>query len=231
MDLRPCIKCGSNETRIEHVTKDHWNIDEYDKTIEYGYYAICDNCQFSTKIFYHSEYLEPIKEATSAWNSLCNEFENFIIKECSFHTPYPVITLCGSTKFKNAFNYWSRLLSLLNSVVITVNVFQDDGYISAEIKRKLDKIHFQKILMSSDVLILNVDNYIGLSTWDEIFFSLANKKNVYFVDPFNNKCLLDFYDFAKSEGANVLTHSSTGGIIGLEFEPGQLGTFVRKQII
>lgn len=228
-NLRSCPRCGNNNISVGNTYQEHWEIDSFDKTVDYGYFVVCDVCQLSTKIFYDSKYLEPRVAAVSEWNKISDEFETDITEKHGFYPPYPIVALCGSTKFEHAFNHWSRFLTLLGCVVNTVSVFLDKrSSIYAKVKNKLDQIHFQKIQMSSDVIVLNIDNYIGLSTWDEIFFSLANKKNVYFIEPFNNKCLLDFYDFTKSEGANVLTYSNGAGIVGIEFEQGQIGDFIRN---
>lgn len=98
---------------------------------------------------------------------------------------FPVITLCGSTRFKEQFEKINQELTLKGNVVISVGVFVHDSNvsISESEKAKLDKIHFQKIDMSDELFIINVDGYIGSSTKREIEYAHSQSKVVrYLVD-------------------------------------------------
>ena len=46
----------------------------------------------------------------------------------------------------------------------------------------LDKIHRQKIDMSDEILVINVDGYIGESTKSEIEYALKNGKAVKYLE-------------------------------------------------
>ena len=48
-------------------------------------------------------------------------------------------------------------------------------------KNLLDGIHKQKIDMADYVLIIDVDNYIGLSTENEIAYAKSKGKKIYYL--------------------------------------------------
>lgn len=88
-----------------------------------------------------------------------------------------VITLCGSTKFKKEFEEQNKRLTLEGNIVISVGVFGHSGdTISNEKKKMLDEIHRHKIDMSDEIFIINVGDYIGVSTFKEILYAIS--KNI-----------------------------------------------------
>lgn len=113
----------------------------------------------------------------------------------------PIITLCGSTKFPNLWHEANKALSLSGCIVLTVGMFghQENMDMAGPIKKKLDKLHFQKICISNAIFVLNREGYIGLSTWDEIFFALANMIPVYFHKKLTGSCAKDFLALLESE--------------------------------
>lgn len=83
-----------------------------------------------------------------------------------------VVTLCGSTKFKDEFMEWDRKLTLAGAIVLKPGVFHHSGDpMTEEQKTVLDKLHKHKILMSDMIFVINKDNYIGKSTQSEIDFA------------------------------------------------------------
>ena len=83
-----------------------------------------------------------------------------------------VITLCGSTRFKEEFEWWDRKLTMAGVIVLKPGIFHHSGdEISEENKIALDKLHKHKILMSDLVFVVNKDGYIGSSTQSEIDFA------------------------------------------------------------
>lgn len=89
---------------------------------------------------------------------------------------YPVITLCGSSKFKDEFIRLNEEFTLQGFVVISLGLFghADNKFgniLTPEKKILLDDIHKQKIDMADVVFIVNVDNYIGDSTRNEIEYT------------------------------------------------------------
>ena len=96
---------------------------------------------------------------------------------------YKVITLCGSTRFKDEFMEAQKRLTLAGSIVISVGLFGhsgddevwdglDEGALS-ETKRMLDDMHKRKIDMADEIFVIDVDGYIGDSTHSEIEYALS----------------------------------------------------------
>ncbi|WP_054022977.1 hypothetical protein [Bacillus sp. FJAT-28004] len=84
-----------------------------------------------------------------------------------------VITLCGSTKFKEQFEHANAFLTLQGNIVISVAFFeQSDGFeITEEQAELLGNLHFRKIDISDEIFVIDVDGYIGNSTKREIQYA------------------------------------------------------------
>jgi hypothetical protein len=97
---------------------------------------------------------------------------------------YKVITLCGSTKFKDDFIRQQERLTLLGNVVISVGVFPhaDKKQISKSDKILLDSIHKQKIEMADEIFVINRRGYIGESTRNEILYAMHCRKPVKYME-------------------------------------------------
>ena len=108
--------------------------------------------------------------------------QTFKNKFCRF----PVITLCGSTKFKDTFELVNKQFTMGGFVVISVGVFgHSDQSIQDEleqIKPQLDAIHKQKIDMADAIFVINVDGYIGESTKSEIEYAKRQGKKVFYLE-------------------------------------------------
>jgi hypothetical protein len=102
---------------------------------------------------------------------------------------FKVITLCGSTKFKEQFIAEQKRLTLEGNIVISVGLFGhsgDDEVWTEGTKEMLDKLHKAKIDLADEIFVINVDSYIGESTKSEIQYALLNNKKVkYLEQPFN----------------------------------------------
>ncbi|SNV77252.1 hypothetical protein [Clostridium cochlearium] len=103
---------------------------------------------------------------------------------------YKVITLCGSTKFKDEFLQAQKQLTLEGNIVISVGLFgHADGefgnVITPEIKLMLDDIHKRKIDMSDEIYVINKNGYIGESTKDEIDYAIKTGKRVNYLEHYN----------------------------------------------
>ena len=99
---------------------------------------------------------------------------------------YKVITLCGSTKFKNEFLEHQKRLTLEGNIVISVGLFghADGDYqtvITDDIKEMLDDIHKRKIDMSDAIFVIDVNNYIGSSTRSEIEYAQSTGKEIMYL--------------------------------------------------
>lgn len=98
---------------------------------------------------------------------------------------YPVITLCGSTRFKNAFLEAQKRLTLAGNIVISVGLFGhsgDDEVWTEGTKEMLDDVHKRKIDMADGIYVINVGGYIGQSTKSEIEYAKRNGKKVEYLE-------------------------------------------------
>ena len=98
---------------------------------------------------------------------------------------YPVITLCGSTRFKDQFLEAQKRLTLAGNIVISVGLFGHSG--DAEVwtegtKEMLDDMHKRKIDMADGIYVINVGGYIGQSTRSEIEYARSQGKTVEFLE-------------------------------------------------
>ena len=105
---------------------------------------------------------------------------------------YPVVTLCGSTRFKDEFMKVQKDLTLKGYIVISVGLFghsgdsevwenMDEGTLT-KTKEMLDEMHKRKIDMADEIFVINVGGYIGESTRSEIEYALANNKKVNYLE-------------------------------------------------
>jgi hypothetical protein len=95
-----------------------------------------------------------------------------------------VITICGSTRFKKEIMDVARDLTLAGHIVLAPCVFHhmEDEPLSTEDKIRLDNLHRQKINMSDAIFVVNVNGYIGESTYGEIDWADRMKKQVFFLN-------------------------------------------------
>ena len=99
---------------------------------------------------------------------------------------YPVITLCGSTRFKDAFFEAQKRLTLEGNIVISVGLFGhsgDDEVWTEGTKEMLDDMHKRKIDMADEIFVINVGGYIGDSTRSEIEYAKKNGRTVRYLEP------------------------------------------------
>ena len=99
---------------------------------------------------------------------------------------YKVITLCGSTRFKEQFIETQKRLTLEGCIVISVGLFGHSG--DEEVwepgtKEMLDDMHKRKIDMADGIFVINVGGYIGESTKSEIAYAEKNGKKVNYLEP------------------------------------------------
>ena len=106
---------------------------------------------------------------------------------------YKVITLCGSTRFKDEFFEAQKRLTLEGNIVISVGLFghsgdnevwenMDEGTLT-KTKEMLDDMHKRKIDMADEIYVINVGGYIGESTRSEIAYAEAHGKPVRYLEP------------------------------------------------
>ncbi len=98
---------------------------------------------------------------------------------------YKVITLCGSTKFREDFLREQKRLTLEGNIVISVGLFGhsgDDEVWKEGTKEMLDDMHKRKIDMSDEIFVINKDGYIGLSTKSEIDYAQKTGKKIVYME-------------------------------------------------
>lgn len=98
----------------------------------------------------------------------------------------PMVTLCGSTRFKDEFRAVEGRMEDQGVCVLTVGFFAhaDQVELTPERKQKADELHKWKISMSDYVFVVNPGGYIGESTRSEIRFAEDIGVPVrYLVDP------------------------------------------------
>lgn len=90
-----------------------------------------------------------------------------------------IVCLCGSTKFREEFEQANHDESLNGHIVLTVAAFGHEFGLDPKGRKKriFDRLHFQKIEIADEVLVVRPD-YIGLSTCDEIHYAWALGKPV-----------------------------------------------------
>lgn len=105
---------------------------------------------------------------------------------------YKVITLCGSTRFKDEFMLAQKKLTLEGNIVISVGLFGHSGdnevwenmsedTLTAT-KIMLDDMHKRKIDMADEIFVINVGGYIGESTRSEIEYATQTGKAVRYLE-------------------------------------------------
>ena len=98
---------------------------------------------------------------------------------------YRVITLCGSTRFKETFLEAQKKLTLEGNIVISVGLFGhsgDDEVWAEGTKEMLDDMHKSKIDMADEIYVINVGGYIGESTRSEIEYAKKNGKGIRYLE-------------------------------------------------
>ena len=95
-----------------------------------------------------------------------------------------IITLCGSTKFKDEYEQVGKDLALQGHTVLSVNLFAhaDNIELTTEQKIRLDNAHKQKISISDAIFVINKNQYIGESTYGEIDWAERLGKQIFFLE-------------------------------------------------
>lgn len=98
-----------------------------------------------------------------------------------------VVTLCGSTKFREAYEEAQYKLTMEGKIVLTVGFYHHVDNTRPELieaeKVMLDVLHKRKIDISDSIYVVNVGGYIGSSTASEIAYATSLRKPVYYLEP------------------------------------------------
>ena len=98
---------------------------------------------------------------------------------------YKVITLCGSTRFKDEFLEAQKRLTLEGNIVISVGLFGhsgDEEVWTEGTKEMLDVMHRAKIDLADEIYVINVGGYIGESTRSEIEYAKRTGKGIRYLE-------------------------------------------------
>lgn len=98
-----------------------------------------------------------------------------------------IVCLCGSTRFKDTFAHVHRTEALAGHVVLTVGVYgHHEGMCLPEnwpvVKRALDALHRDQIAMADEIIVLNVNGYIGEGLRDEILYARSLNKRIRWLE-------------------------------------------------
>lgn len=106
-----------------------------------------------------------------------------------------IICLCGSTRFTEQMLIQQWELTKSGFIVLSWcalpdsyfsnNINLDKTHIGDQegVKKIVDEVHMRKIDLSSEVLIMNIDNYIGESTRNEINYAISQNKPIQYFIP------------------------------------------------
>lgn len=100
-----------------------------------------------------------------------------------------IVTLCGSTRFVEEFNYVRQRLTLQGQIVLSIEIVttqqldEDPQHVNRPNKEMLDALHLHKIRMSDYIFVLNKRGYIGESTAREIEYARKLGKPIEYLEP------------------------------------------------
>lgn len=98
---------------------------------------------------------------------------------------YKVITLCGSTRFKDEFMKIQKDLTLKGNIVISLGLFGHSGdkeSLNEHTQKMLIDMHRQKIDMADEIFVINKNEYIGENTLSEIEYARINGKVITYLE-------------------------------------------------
>lgn len=102
-----------------------------------------------------------------------------------------IVCLCGSTRFWREFQAASLRETMAGKIVLSIGAASgtDDEHFGNlprteydRIKAMLDALHLRKIDLCDEVLILNLDGYIGESTARELAYAQSLGKRVRYLE-------------------------------------------------
>ena len=102
-----------------------------------------------------------------------------------------IVCLCGSTRFSDAYQQANLDETVAGKIVLTIgcdmrsdaDLFESmDEKELQKLKEDLDELHFRKIDLADEILVLNVHGYVGQSTKREIKYAESTGKLVRWLD-------------------------------------------------
>lgn len=95
-----------------------------------------------------------------------------------------IIAICGSMRFfDKMFDEQVRLSKEGNIVLLPVIEMENrEPMLTPEEKKLYAQLHFDKILMSDEIFVMNVGGYVGRHTAREIEFANSANKKITFLE-------------------------------------------------
>ena len=96
-----------------------------------------------------------------------------------------IVCLCGSGRFRDAFNKAEFDETLKGKIVLTIGCNTHDIARTKDLehyKPMLDELHLRKIDLADEVFVLNVGGYIGESTRNEIKYAKLTSKPIRYLE-------------------------------------------------
>jgi hypothetical protein len=103
-----------------------------------------------------------------------------------------VICLCGSTRFTSQMLIKQWELTKQGYVVLSWCALPNDYFNDGDtthigdkegVKVIVDEVHKRKIDLADEILVINVNDYIGDSTKSEVEYAMRNNKPVKWLEP------------------------------------------------
>jgi len=125
-------------------------------------------------------------------NAILKQYTMFMkVKDNSWTEIPKIVCFCGSTRFANTFMIERWKLEKQGIITLGINIlptgyFTESDHHGAEqegVKDILDELHKSKIDISDEVVILNVDGYIGESTRAELDYAISKGKKIIYFEP------------------------------------------------
>jgi hypothetical protein len=159
-----------------------------------------DRCLLSEKLYAGTlinrlgiELTDDSADAVLSWfktirdMAVANWISSGLVAHCHSKPMPRIVCLCGSTRFWKTFQEASLQETMEGRIVLSIGAAtgSDDDHFAAlpadeyaGIKEALDELHKRKIDLADEILVLNVDNYIGDSTRSEIAYAMSLGKPV-----------------------------------------------------
>jgi hypothetical protein len=103
-----------------------------------------------------------------------------------------IVCLCGSTRFFDAFCEADFSESLAGRIVlsIAVNKAREEAFFNTlnaeeleKVGQQLQTLHFQKIDLADEILVINVNGYVGESATLEVKYAHQQGKPLCWLEP------------------------------------------------
>ena len=98
---------------------------------------------------------------------------------------YGVVTLCRSSRFRDAFAESQKRLTLEGNIVLSLGLFAlsgDEEVFRPGAREMLADMHKRKIDMADEIFVINVGGYIGNRTRSEIEYAKETGKAIRYLE-------------------------------------------------